>query len=310
METPSFKTRYNEVMSPKPPKEKKYEHARKNIDLNDKLSKYLPTSSGKIIEPSEINKHVMKAAPEKMGLYDNVSSFLYLPGNPSVAWFCHSDNKMHNGMKMSKKYVAYLQIIATFKQNEVCRPSVHKEKHDVYGKIDKTFINRSPRSPRTDMIKNIHHKRNHSLDYIDEYIEKKKKENEKKQREKSLSVTWYGITNSQAIMKCRYDDETNTITMDVSKYNEKKTKIGFHSNVPIFLPSFYLAKEGGLQLMHPGEIGRKCSVFTSEYLSDQKWKKEFGNQSHIYVRDNHTVYCIDEFYIDKSNPLDPLKFIA
>jgi hypothetical protein len=122
-------------------------------------------------------------------------------------------------------------------------------------------------------------------------------------------VSWFGVTNGKAIIPYLYDGHNKFASFNVSTYTQTMRNFGMHKNVPVYLPSCFLAQEGGYRSLRPCEAGRECAVFMKTPKTDRDWKCEFGGHDYVYVK-SERMYRIDEAYIDMDNPLDPLKYIV
>ncbi len=282
-------------------------HEENAVDLTDHLSDYL-SSTMFSVDPGDRNQHVSKnmspRARDSMQYYDGMSAFLFTPGNPSVRWFCHADNRMHEGIKASAKYMSFLQVIATHDKEKEQWDDKYVEMIDASTSVGKSL-------PCTPRARNGNGNGNgnglktgipriHSVDSFQRFSCTELP---------TVRVSWYGITNGKAITSCQFDRETNRIQINVEAYTREKSNLGMHSKVPVRLPSFYFAQEGGFQLLHPGAAGRQCTVFLDSPLSDREWKREFGGHECVHVRSD-AMYCIDEAYIDMEEPLDPLREVV
>ncbi|MHA1684502.1 MAG: hypothetical protein ACTSUE_26425 [Promethearchaeota archaeon] len=298
------------------------------VALDDRLSKYLTGIS--YVDPGDRNQHIRKTpraysstgsnTRARIKYYDGMSAFLYTPGDPDVLWFCHEDKKMHRGIKHSEIYVSFLQVIATHdKEKEIWGESYEHEENfdddddDNLSTSRKKFGRSLPCTPRRSSNSGngtTRIPRNQSANHLPSLFSSMEEElkDEAIRNLPNIYISWYGIVNGKAITTCMFDRETNRMTLNVGAYAENKSNLGMHSKVPVHLPSFYFAQEGGYRVIHPGQAGRECSVFMETPLSDREWKREFDRHDEVYVK-SERLYCIDEAYIDMDHQLDPLKSI-
>jgi hypothetical protein len=282
------------------------------VVLTERLSKYLGDLS--VVDPGDMNQHVRKTPRARMRWYDGMSAFLFTPGDPSVLWFSHEDKKMHHGVKSSTTYVSYLQVIATHdKEKEVWGKDYEHEDstEEAFSTSRKRFGSSLPCTPRRRGDSLCEIPRNQSANRLPSLISSMEEEIKDEAIEDlpNIHVSWYGITNGKAVTLCVFDRASSRMTIDVAAYTKKKCNLGMHSKVPVHLPSFYFAQEGGFRVMHPSQAGRQCSVFMESPLSAKEWKYEFDRHDEVYVQ-NERMYCIDEAYIDMDNPLNPLEDVV
>ena len=285
------------------------------VDPTHRLSKFLHMNAnevGRLVSPADRIQHVHhKTNPRPRILYyDRMTAFLFTPGDPTIKWYCHLDGKMHDGMKPSSQYVALIKFIGTHdpEKDDWNKDYEHEEEateehHSIGHSLPSTP--RRASAERGDSIR-----RNLSTTDLPRLLEKMEK-NLKHERIKDLPkvyVSWFGVTNAKAITPYLYDRECKVASFNVSTYTQTTRNFGMHKNVPVYLPSCFLAQEGGYRRLRPSEAGRECAVFMDKPLSDREWKCEFGGYEHVYVK-SEQMYRIDEAYIDMDRPINPLEEI-
>ncbi len=135
-----------------------------------------------------------------------------------------------------------------------------------------------------------------------------------------LMVSWYGVTNAQAIRDCSINRVNGRITLDITKevpyYAEKSPRMSKSEEkdamqIPMRTPAYFIAREGGVRMEQASFVGRAMSIGVSQkYATEKDWKGVFGVAEIPTACGEPRYYTIDARCVDEVNDLNPLHEIV